>query len=78
MNIQLEEFSMDTFRSPESIVGRHLLDQGNRLGRKLRLSCARLRFMYPEQAEEFTMPAQKRLWLHNEEVLFPGPNHSGQ
>jgi hypothetical protein len=32
----------------------------------------------PEQAEELTRPSQKRLWLNNEENLFPGPNHSSQ
>jgi hypothetical protein len=77
-NIQLEEFSTDALRSPEPIVGRHFFDQGNRLGRELRLSCTRLRCVLPEHTAEFTMPSQKRLWLDNEERLFPGPNHFGQ
>jgi len=36
-NIQLEEFSTDALRSPESVVYRHLLDQADRLGREPRL-----------------------------------------
>ena len=38
----------------------------------------RLRFTLPEQAEELTMPAKKRLWLDNEEGLFPGSDHTSQ
>src|SRR5690349_8718814 len=37
-NIQFEKFATDTLCSPESVVGCHLLNQGNRLGRKLWLS----------------------------------------
>ena len=36
-NIQLEQFAPDPFRSPESIVLCHLLDQRNGLCRHLRL-----------------------------------------
>jgi hypothetical protein len=32
----------------------------------------------PEYAEEFSMPSKDRLWLDQEERLFPGPNHPGQ
>jgi len=32
----------------------------------------------PHQTEEFTVPAQKRLWLNKEKRLFPGPNHAGE
>jgi hypothetical protein len=37
-NIQLEEFPMDTLRSPKPIICCHLLDQANRLKRKPQLS----------------------------------------
>ena len=57
-NIQLEQLATNALRSPESIVGCHLLDQGNRLGRELRLSCTRLQSVLPEQAEELTMPTR--------------------
>jgi hypothetical protein len=57
MNLQLEEFPTDALCTPESVVGCHLLNQGNRLRRKPWFSCARLRFASPEQAEELTMPA---------------------
>jgi hypothetical protein len=78
VNIQLEEFSMDTFRSPESIVCRHFFDQANRLGREPRLSRVGFRCALPEQTEELMVPAQKCLRLDKKEGLFPGPNHPGQ
>ena len=77
-NIQFEQFTADTFRSPKSVVRRHLFDQADRLGRESRLSRVCLGFAFPEQAEELMMPAQKRLWPDQEEGLFPGPNHPGQ
>jgi len=35
-------------------------------------------FMLPEQAEELTVPAQKRLWLDKKECLFPNSEPSEQ
>src|SRR5260221_9533633 len=77
-NIQLEQFPTDALCSPESVVGGHLLHQGNRLGRNPRLSRAHLRFALPEHAEELTMPTKERLWLNKEEGLFPGSGHPGE
>jgi hypothetical protein len=37
-----------------------------------------LRFALPEYAEELTRPSQQRLWLGQEERLFPSPSHPGQ
>jgi hypothetical protein len=60
------------------IVCRHILDQDDRLGRELRLSRARLRFVFPKHTEELTRPSQKRLRLDDKERLFPGSNYSGE
>jgi hypothetical protein len=57
-NPQLEEFPTDTFCSPESVVGCHLLNQANRLRREPRLSRMNFGFMLPELAEELTVPAR--------------------
>jgi hypothetical protein len=38
----------------------------------------RLGFVFPEHAEELTMPAQQRLRLDKEKGLFPGSNHPGE
>jgi hypothetical protein len=37
-NLQLEQLTKDALRPPKSVVCCHLLDQGDRLGRKPRLS----------------------------------------
>jgi hypothetical protein len=77
-NIQFEKFATDTLCSAESVVGCHLLNQGNRLGRKLWLSHTRLRFAFPEETKKLPMPAQERLWLDEEEGLFPSSDHPCQ
>ena len=77
-NIQLEEFTANTLRSPRPVVCCHFLDQADGLRRQLRLARARPGFALPKYTEELTMPPKKRLWLNKEERLFPGPNHSGQ
>lgn len=56
----------------------HLLNQGDRLGRKPWLSRARLRFALPEQAEELTMEAEESLRLDKKERLFPGSDYPGE
>jgi hypothetical protein len=38
----------------------------------------RFRFVLPEQTEKLTVPLEKRLWLNQEERLFPGPDHPCQ
>jgi hypothetical protein len=63
LTIQLEEFTAKAFCSPKSIMGCHFLDEADRLGRELRLSRMSLGFALPEQAEEFTVPAEKRRLL---------------
>jgi hypothetical protein len=77
-NIELEQLTPDALRSPEPIACGHLLDQADRLGRELRLSLMHLRFVLPEQAEKLTRPSEERLWLDQEERLFPGSDHPGK
>ncbi len=75
---QLEEFATDPFSSPEPILRRHFLDQSHGFCGYLwfRRCCSEL--VLPEQAKSLAMPPQERLWLDNEEGLFPGSNHSCQ
>jgi hypothetical protein len=75
---QLEQFTPDTFSSPQSIVPCHLLDQSHGLwgdpwfGR----SCPTL--ILPKELEALPMPPQEPLWLNDEKCLLPGPNHPCQ
>jgi hypothetical protein len=57
VNIQLEKFSTNTFRSPKSIVCRHFFDEADRLRREPRLSRGGFRCALPEHAEELTVEA---------------------
>jgi hypothetical protein len=77
-NIQLEELATDTLRSPKSVVCCHFLDQRHGLKRESGLLRMRLGFMFPEQTKKLTVPAEKRLWLDQEERLFPGSDHPRQ
>jgi hypothetical protein len=78
LNIQLEELTSNALRSPESVVRCHLPNQPDGLVREPRLSPTAFRFVLPKHTEELTMPAQQRLWLDDNERLFPGPNHSSE
>src|SRR5258706_4931029 len=74
-NIQLEEFTTNPLCSPKPIICGHLFDQRNYLRREPRLPHLRLRFVLPEQAKKLPVPAEKSLWLDQEECLFPGLDH---
>jgi hypothetical protein len=67
-NPHLEEFPTDTFCSPESVVGCHLLNQANRLRREPRLSRMNFGFVLPEQAEELTVEAAEASLAGQERV----------
>ena len=77
-NIQLEKIATDTLRPPKSVVCCHFLDQRNGLKREFWLLRMRLGLMLPEQTKKLTVPAEKRLWLDQEERLFPGSDHPCQ
>jgi hypothetical protein len=53
---------------PESVIRCHLLDQGDRLGRKPWFLRAPLGFVLPEHTEEFTMPTKDRRLLEQGRV----------
>ena len=78
VNAQLEEFASDAFCSPQAVVPCHLLNQGHRLLRDpwLERSCSGL--VLPEELEALAVPPQQRLWLDDEQRLFPGIYYSGQ
>ena len=75
---QLEQFAPDPLRSPQSVVPGHFLDQGHGLSGDLWCASSCSGFVLPEESKPLTMPAQKRLWLDNEQGLFPGPNRPCQ
>ena len=57
-NTQLEKFTANALRSPQSVICCHFLDQADCLGRQPRLSRTRLGFMLLEHVEKLPMPAQ--------------------
>ena len=77
-NIQLEQLAPNALRTPEPIARYHLLHQADRLRRSFRLARARSGCMLPEQAEKLSRPSQERLWLNEEQRLFPGLDSPGE
>jgi hypothetical protein len=61
-----------------AVIGCHLPNQRDGLGREPRLARAGFRFAPPVHTEELTMPAKKRFRLDMEERLFPGSDHPAQ
>lgn len=78
MKTQLEEFATDSFCSPESIVPRHLLNQGHSLSGNLGCGRNGSGLVFPKELEALAMSPQERLWLDNEQRLLPGSYHPGQ
>ena len=58
MNAQFQEFSANPFCTPESILFRHLPDQGDGFGGDFRLVGRSLCSSLPIQTEELPMPAR--------------------
>ncbi len=75
---QLEQFAPDALCSPQSIVPRHLLNQGDSLLGDPWLERSSLRLVSPKELETLTTPAQQRLGLDNEQRLLPSANDPGQ
>ena len=75
---QFQQFTPNPFSTPESIVLRHLPDQGDGFCGDLGLVRRGLGLALPIQAKELPMPAQQGVWLHDEEGLLPGSNQPGQ
>ncbi len=78
VNVQFQEFATNPFSTPESILRRHIPDQGNGFRGYLRLMRSGLRFTLPNQAKKLTMPTQQCVWLNDKESLLPGSNKPGE
>ncbi len=76
--VQLQEFTPDPFSTPQSILRRHLPDQGDGLGGDLGLARSGLGLVLPVQAKELPMPPEQGVWLHDHEGLLPSLNQPGQ
>jgi len=78
--VQLQQLAPDSLRTPEPIRGGHRPDQRDRLLRHLRATrpWGGPRLPPPEAAEELAVPAQERLWLHDEDRLPPSPDAARQ
>jgi len=75
---QFQKFSTNALSSPESILPRHLPDQGNGFWSNFLLVSMRLGLALPVQAKELPMPAQQGIGLHDHQGLLPGTNQPGQ
>jgi hypothetical protein len=75
---QFQEFPTDPFSTPESILPRHLPDQGDGFLGDLGPVRSGLGLVLPVQAKELPMPPQQGVWLHDHEGLPPGSNQPGQ
>jgi hypothetical protein len=64
VNVQLKSIPADTLSTPQSILCRHLPDQGDSFCSYLRHMRSGLRSAFPDQAKELPMPPQQRLWLN--------------
>jgi hypothetical protein len=78
MKAQFQQFSAHPLCTPESILFRHLPDQGDGFLGDLGLARSGLGLALPIQTEEFPMPPEQGLWLHDQEDLLPGSNQCGQ
>jgi hypothetical protein len=78
MHAQFQEFSANPFCTPESILFRHLPDQGDGFLVYFGFARSGLGLTLPIPAKELPMPAQQGVRLNNHEDLLPGTNQPGQ
>src|SRR5215470_3532465 len=71
-------FTTNPFCSPQSIVPRHLLNQGDGLLGDPWCGRSSPRLVLPKAFAAQAMPPQHRLWLNEEQRLFPCPHHACQ
>ena len=69
---ELQELASNPFGSPEPVLGRHAVDEGDDVRRETRFAwTARAGFPPPEQSESFPVPSQDRLGLDQEQGMAP-------
>jgi hypothetical protein len=69
---ELQELASNPFGSPEPVLGRHAVDEGDELRRETRLAwTARAGFPTPEESESFPVPSQHRLGPDQQQGLAP-------
>ena len=69
---ELEKFASDTFGSPRYVAGRHLPDERDEIGRKLRFATrVCFRPLAPEQPEACSVPFQHGVGLHQQQCVTP-------
>src|SRR5258708_36113529 len=61
-----------------AIVPCHLFHQGHGLRGDPWFGRSCPRYVLPKEFEALAMPPQQRLWLNDDEGLFPGPHHACQ
>jgi hypothetical protein len=73
-----EEFTLDSFGSPQSILLGHLLDQRDGLGSDSRTTSTITRFEFPEETEALTVPTEKGVGLEDVERFSPILHPTGE
>jgi len=77
LDAKFEQFSADPFRAPESVLGGHRPDQGDRFGSEARHR-AWTGAPSPESLEPGAVPAKKRLGLNDPQDVPPGWRQGGK
>jgi len=75
---QLQELAADALGAPQPVLRRQPLDQRDRLGGHLRSFRPGRGPGAPHEAEALPMPAQQRVWLHDEEHRAPTADEARQ
>src|SRR3712207_3046771 len=71
LDSDVEQLAADTLGTPQMSVGRHLLDQPDRLSWELRFPGRRVRFPLPAQPKPLPLPPQDRLRLDDQAGMLP-------
>ena len=75
---QLEQFAANAFRTPQTILVRHLSDKVDGFLRNTRFLLPCPRFTSPVQAKQVPVPAQEGFGLDNVQRVLPVPSDTSQ